>query len=176
MQRKTIQEQFRAAAKYFEEVYKKNHGRGFQARVAESSGVRASYFNEILKGKKDGPEEVRRKLVGGIVRVCEQAKGFTYEIFLDLGEHIITTGSSNGWQDPSSDKPTAPLGNTLTYPIVDKNMQLITEWINLQDEPGDYWIFLKLLLDRESPEFHTWLKKRTREAHQGGFSDERSVA
>jgi len=288
----TIQEKFRAAAKYFESEYKKDFGRGFQAKVAKKSGVRSSYLNEILKGKKDGPEEVRRKLVDGIASICDKAEFFTYEKFLELGECILSTKSETGWKyrelypylsgdirkglqkiengvselanDPkiqfhlglyclldratpdsrreicskyNIDTKTLGLflrgdicllfssqqvsqissefhlsyqdvlslgdwiicGNFMstwqseyipiasqsskgnyhlieenttnphlsfqtrdifeTYRNRDKNMMLITEWINLQEDPSEYWIFLKMLFRREDPDFRDWLKK-----------------
>ena len=176
MSKNTIQEQFRAAAKHFEEVYKKDFGRGFQVRVSEKSGVRSSYFNEILKGKKDGPEEVRRKLVDGIGLVCDKAEGITYEIFLDLGQYILTNGTSTGWQSPLREIITKFPKEGVTAPPVDKNMQLISDWINQQDVPGDMWIFLKVLLARESPEFNLWLKTIREKNHLDQCREEKSAA
>lgn len=296
----TIQERFRAAAKYFEEVYKKNIGRGFQARVSEKSEIRASYFNEILKGKKDGPEEVRRKLVEGIANVCDEAKYFTYEMFLELGDCILESGSPKGYQLMSmfsgelfpgdirenlqslvneasglrnnpkvqfnfalffllneidvdakkrlsskydfdfeilnivaqgnaclilSDKQKWQIASDfhLSYEYMlslgawiflsgksgkkwlyrkkqphlkkeythekpypyehkdpssskkDKNMLLIAEWINQQDEPDEYWTLLKIILKREEPEFKDWLKKQSSGDNQNRLPENKSA-
>jgi len=202
MKKTTIQERFRAAAKYFGEVYKKKAGRGFQARVSEKSGITASYFSEILNGKKDGPEEVRRKLVEGIADVCDEARGLTYELFLDIGGYILTHDTPEGWQPPGStidwppsitpEKPKKYTVDTAhkkvclqekqihTYNFStrdkkDKNMLLIAEWINQQDDPGEYWTLLKMFLRREEPEFKDWIKKQSSDDNLGRLPENKSV-
>lgn len=166
MKKNTINEQFESAAKHFESVYNKKFGRGFQARVSEKSGVRASYFNEILSGKKEGTEEIRRKLVEGITNVSDLKEGnLTYDNFLNLGQYIINNGTATGWK-PLTYEPTTLCTMEETTGIYaantktecDINKLLVTKWINMQDEPSDYWVLLKLVLSRESPEFKEWLK------------------
>lgn len=57
----------------------------------------------------------------------------------------------------------------------DKNMLLIAEWINQQDEPDEYWTLLKIILKREEPEFKDWLKKQSSGDNQDRFPENKSA-
>jgi len=70
---KDFAEHFRTAVLF---VIKKR-GRGEQARVARDSEVGASYLNDILKGRKDGTEHIRRKIAWALK--------IPYEALLELG-------------------------------------------------------------------------------------------
>jgi len=43
-------------------------------------------------------------------------------------------------------------------------MEEVTGWIREQDDPGDYWSYIKIVMKKEFPDFKDWLKKRQRES------------
>lgn len=72
-----IYEKFRAALLRLIE----SEGRGAQARVAREANIAPSYVNDIVKGRKDGPEDKRRSIA--------KAFGLTYENMLDIGALVL---------------------------------------------------------------------------------------
>lgn len=85
-----IHKQFRESLRFFEEIY----GRGFQADLSRESLVKASYINDILKGRKSCPEEVRRALTQGIKKIYK-LEHLHYEAMLRLGMWIINGNDGN---------------------------------------------------------------------------------
>ncbi len=74
MEREPIAEYFRLA---LEETLGPVAQRGVQARIAATAGISPSYLNDILKGRTDGSEDVRRAI--------SKAIGQSYEQMIDRG-------------------------------------------------------------------------------------------
>ncbi|MCP3891778.1 MAG: hypothetical protein GY702_23355 [Desulfobulbaceae bacterium] len=74
----------------------KEGGRGAQARLAENQGIDRGYLSAIVRGKKPGSEQIRKKIASHF--------GLVYEEMLALGRRIM-----NGQEGPVSagelDKP-----------------------------------------------------------------------
>lgn len=157
----------------------KREGHGSQARLARALNIDGGYLNNILKGRTPGSQEKKEN-------IAEYFK-LQYESMLSLGRRLLSDQypDEEAWQ--SHDRQEAlpfPIGAEnptnsnfslkeapTTYHFStrnknDKNMILLTEWINLQDEPGEYWTLLKMVLRREEPEFKDWLEKRLKKRNQ----------
>ena len=89
----SIEEKFREALLYVEAKY----GYGFQAKVAKAGEVNPPYLNDIIKGRKGCPEDIRRKIISGINKVY-QAGITSYDQFLSLGELIISGKDPKGYE------------------------------------------------------------------------------
>lgn len=83
-----IEEVFRAAA--LMQIDKK---RGEQARVSKATGIHPPYLNAILKGRKAGNEETRRKIAAAL-----GFGGRQYEDFLEIGRAILEGRDPSGLQ------------------------------------------------------------------------------
>ena len=85
-----VTEFFRLALSHFIEGK-----RGVQSRIAAISDVEPAYFNQILKGKKPGSDEARRKIASAL-----GFPGRQYEDFLDIGRDILA-GRKPREQEPA---------------------------------------------------------------------------
>lgn len=154
-------------------------GRTAQARLSKEHGIDPGYLNSIIKGRKPGSIVVKEKIAAHFE--------LEYEDMLLLGHWILSGNPGEVWKQTDSifgekflaarsernDLQDAHVthepdkiylaGKTIGH---DKNMQLIAEWVNQQDEPGDFWILLKMTLAQKYPDFDTWLKKRSSGDHQ----------
>lgn len=114
-----------------------------------------------------------------------------YESMLTLGSRLLS-GHHPGetWQQPAPEKEHGKLEKQTiavheqhpTFELSardkdkkDKNMMLIAEWINQQEDPWDYWTLLKMLLKQQEPEFKEWLKKRPSDNNQDRLPENKSV-
>lgn len=70
----------------------KESGRGTQSRLAERVNISRTYMNGILKGRENGPEELREKIAHEL--------GYTYEDMISLGRSIAAG------EDPENLPPT----------------------------------------------------------------------
>ena len=157
----------------------KREGHGSQARLARALNIDSGYLNNILKERTPGPQEKKENIA--------EYFGLQYESMLSLGRQLLSDQypDEEAWQSPDNQEAPPslitiknPRNATLfveephaTYQFStrdknDKNMILLTEWINLQDEPGEYWTLLKMVLRREEPEFKDWLEKRLKKRNQ----------
>lgn len=131
-------EQFRAAL-----LWKLSVSGRKQYDIADSCGVITQYLTHIKNGNKNGSEEVGRDL--------SREFDLTYEEMLSLDQHIIKTGSAEGWKQTANINCELPsLGSNIRIEEENRNMKIISEWIDSQDEPSDYWIELKQYLKKES--------------------------
>ena len=149
-------------------------GRNAQARLAKQQSIDSGYLNSIIKGRKPGSITVREKIAAHFE--------LEYEDLLYLGRWILSGKDGNTWKTidsmlggTSDTKMQLQAFTAKKYSSDDKNLKLLIEWINLQNEPGDYWIFIKMEMSRKYPEFDTWLKKRRGEDHQHQLLEEQSV-
>jgi transcriptional regulator with XRE-family HTH domain len=69
MKREPISQYFRLA---LQEIIGQKPKRGVQIRVAEAAEISATYLNDILKGRTDGSEDVRRAISKAVERSYEQ--------------------------------------------------------------------------------------------------------
>lgn len=159
----------------------KKKGHGSQARLARTLKIDPGFLNNILKGRTPGPQEKKERIASYF--------HLRYESMLSLGRWILSGQPGENWQPTpngqganfKSESGNFVLGDKTVeceYSArdrQDKNMLLIAEWIDLQDEPGEYWVFLKMTMARDVPEFKEWLKKRTRGSDQGRLSENKSV-
>lgn len=157
----------------------KKEGHGSQARLARALNIDSGYLNNILKGRTPGSQEKKEYIA--------EYFGLQYEAMLSLGRQLLSDRypDEETWQSPDNQKASPCLIDIehptnqnfsikeahATYQLStcdknDKNLILLTEWINLQDEPGEYWILLKMFLRREEPEFKDWLGKRSKKPNQ----------
>lgn len=151
-------------------------GRKAQSRLSKEQNIDSGYLNSIIKGRKPGSITVREKIAAHFE--------LEYEDMLYLGRWILSGNDGGDWNplnnrsdvEPPATKPDTfrPKCNTC---YEDKNLQLLSEWINQQSEPGDFWTLIKMDLSRKYPEFDAWLKKRRGEALQDRrLPEEKSAA
>ena len=184
------QKQFVTALNYF----LNKEGRGSQARLAKTLGIDRSYLNAIVKGRSPGPQEKKDKIAAYF--------NLHYESMLSLGRWILSGGGNQPgetWQPTDSIEHYPPLITPESSPEKlekdtllrtaehssiyefssrdkkDKNMRLVAEWINQQDEPEEYWTLVKIILKREEPAFREWLKKQSSGDNRGRFPENKSV-
>lgn len=162
-------QKFRAALDFLLE----KEGRKAQARLSKEQNIDSGYLNSIIKGRKPGSITVREKIAAHF--------DLEYEDMLYLGRWILSGRDGNDWKSIDSMVDTEPV-STKTKVFLpkkwyeDKNLQLLAEWINLQNEPGDYWTLIKMDLSRKYPEFDAWLKRRRGEDNQSRLPEEKSAA
>jgi hypothetical protein len=131
-------------------------------------------LNSIIKGRKPGSITVREKIASHFE--------LEYEDMLLLGRWILSGNDGNNWNSnenvPTKIDITQETNRFFSNKnnLEDKNLKLLMEWINQQNEPGDFWIFIKMELGRKYPEFHAWLKKRRGEDLQDQGSTEEKLA
>ena len=182
------QKQFIAALNFL--LKKKGHGA--QAKLAKTLGIDRSYLNAIVKGRAPGPQEKKDKIAAYF--------NLHYESMLSLGRWLLsgrypgeTSQPPDIAEDWSSLITPERSPEKLEKDILlrsgehssiyefsardkkDKNMMLIADWINQQEEPGEYWILLKMFLRREEPEFKEWLKKQSTGDNRGRLPENKSV-
>ena len=137
-------------------------GRRAQSRLSKEQSIDSGYLNSIIKGRKPGSITVREKIAAHF--------DLEYEDMLYLGRWILSGRNGNDWKVSvcvMEEEPTGTSGTlTETKLYEDKNMRLLVRWISRQDEPGDFWTFIKMYLRRQYPEFDTWLKQRRGENNQ----------
>ncbi len=162
-------QKFRAALDFLLE----KEGRKAQARLSKEQNIDSGYLNSIIKGRKPGSIAVREKIAAHF--------DLEYEDMLYLGRWILSGRDGNDWKSIDSMVDTEPV-STKTKVFLpkkwyeDKNLQLLAEWINLQNEPGDYWTLIKMDLSRKYPAFDAWLKRRRGEDNQSRLPEEKSAA
>jgi len=180
--RNEAQKQFVAALNFL----LRREGRGSQAKLARALKIDSGYLNNIVKGRSPGSQEKKEKIAAYF--------DLHYESMLSLGRWLLS-----GNQPAEEWKPTqweewrniVNSGKSLKHtrqdhesPSIyefsprdkkDKNMRLIAEWINQQEDPGEYWTLLKMFLRREEPDFKEWLKKRASTDNKGGFPENKSA-
>ena len=78
-----------------------------------------------------------------------------YEDMLYLGRWILSGNDGNSWTSLSNGSdadqlPTKPdnILSTGKTCYEDINLQLLSEWINLQNEPADFWTLIKITMYR----------------------------
>ncbi len=150
-------------------------GRTAQARLSKKQDIDSGYLNSIIKGRKPGSITVKEKIASHF--------DLEYEDMLYLGHWIQSGNQGEEWQPPynSSNVPSlaTPQPNhvqSLEYSYSsDKNMRLLAEWIDKQNEPSDFWILLKMTLARKYPAFDIWLKKQQGEGHLDRFMEEKTA-
>ena len=74
-----LEELFRAAA-----LHLTSRKRGEQARISKEMDIHGPYLNAILKGRKPGTEEIRRKIAAAL-----GYEGRRYEDFLEIGRSVL---------------------------------------------------------------------------------------
>ena len=162
-------QKFRTALNFLLE----KEGRKAQSRLSKEQNIDSGYLNSIIKGRKPGSITVREKIAAHF--------DLEYEDMLYLGRWILSGRDGNDWKSIDSMVDTEPV-STKTKVFLpkkwyeDKNLQLLAEWINLQNEPGDYWTLIKMDLSRKYPEFDAWLKRRRGEDNQSRLPEEKSAA
>jgi len=165
------QKQFIAALNYL----LNKQGRGAQSQLAKALGIDRSYLNAIVKGRSPGPQEKKDKIAAYF--------DLHYESMLSLGRWLLSGDSPvedkeiSEWEENWCNKIKSEQSDNGSRKEAmqireasgiyqfsprdkkDKNMLLIAEWINQQDDPSEYWTLLKMVLRREEPEFKEWLKQ-----------------
>ena len=162
-------QKFRAALDFLLE----KEGRRAQSRLSKEQNIDSGYLNSIIKGRKPGSIAVREKIAAHF--------DLEYEDMLYLGRWILSGRDGNDWKFIDSVRggkslPTKEKVFSSKKWYEDKNLQLLAEWINLQNEPGDYWTLIKMDLSRKYPEFDAWLKRRRGEDNQSRLPEEKSAA
>ncbi len=150
-------------------------GRKAQSRLSKEQMIDSGYLNSIIKGRKPGSISVREKIASHFE--------LEYEDMLYLGRWILSGNDGKTWTslynrldtEPTATKPKS-FSRTGKICYEDKNLQLLSEWISQQNEPGDFWTLIKMDLSRKYPEFDRWLKKRKGEDNQGRLPEEKSAA
>jgi hypothetical protein len=150
-------------------------GRKAQSRLSKEQNIDSGYLNSIIKGRKPGSITVREKIASHFE--------LEYEDMLYLGRWILSGNDGIAWTPFNNG---GDVGHLPTKPDTfrskgktcyeDKNLQLLSEWINLQNEPADFWILIKMDLSRKYPGFDAWLKKRRGEDHQRRLPEKKSAA
>ena len=147
-------------------------GRKAQSRLSKEQNIDSGYLNSIIKGRKPGSIVVREKIAAHFE--------LEYEDMLYLGRWILTGKDGSAWNLPNTSGASSagkkPGSSDHKGNRMDDNMRLLVEWINLQDEPADYWTLLKMYLSRKYPGFSVWLKKRRGEDNQDRLPDEKEAA
>jgi transcriptional regulator with XRE-family HTH domain len=159
----------------------KKEGHGSQAKLARTLKIDPGFLNNMLKGRTPGPQAKKERIASYF--------NLRYESMLSLGRWILSGHSGESWQSAQNDQGAnfksefdnfVLCGKTVRYEYSardrqDKNMLLIAEWIDQQNDPDEYWIFLKMAMARDIPEFKEWLKKRSSGGDQGRLSENKSV-
>lgn len=150
-------------------------GRKAQSRLSKEQMIDSGYLNSIIKGRKPGSISVREKIASHFK--------LEYEDMLYLGRWILSGKDGNDWtvrNDEKTPEPAAKASSIFRSKSKtcsdDKNLQLLSEWINMQNEPGDFWTLIKMDLSRKYPELDAWLKERRGDDHHGQFSNKISAA
>lgn len=133
-------------------------GRKAQSRLSKEQMIDSGYLNSIIKGRKPGSISVREKIASHFK--------LEYEDMLYLGRWILSGNDGNDWTVLNDEKTAEPAAKASAIfrskskiCSDDKNLQLLSEWINMQNESGDFWTLIKMDLSRKYPEFDAWLKK-----------------
>lgn len=72
-------------------------GKGAQKKIAEGSGIAASYLSRLTSGINNGTEVSRRSVVAAINNLLKT--NFTYEEFVSFGEHLLAGNSVEEWKN-----------------------------------------------------------------------------
>lgn len=159
----------------------KKEGRGSQAKLARTVKIDPGFLNNMLKGRTPGPQAKKERIASYF--------HLHYESMLSLGRWILSGCSGESWQSSQNDQNAnfkseldtlVFCDETAKYEYSardrqDKNMLLIAEWIDQQDDPDEYWVFLKMTMARDIPEFKKWLKKRSGSGNKGRLPENKSV-
>jgi len=94
MEKTTIESRFGAAARFAKKIY----GRGFQAKIAKTCGVKTSHISEVVNKDKGASEGLRRKILDEILLIVPTIPVKTYEDFLNLGSWILVGHDPLQWQ------------------------------------------------------------------------------
>ena len=103
MEREPISKYFRLALK---EILGPGAQRGVQVRLAGAAGISASYLNDVIKGRAEGSEDVRR----AISKAVEQS----YEQMIDRGRELAESPKDTKHTVSTNDKVSQDLQWILT--------------------------------------------------------------
>jgi len=140
MEEITIESRFGAAARFAKQVY----GRGFQAEIAKTCGVKTSHISEVINKDKGASEGLRRKILHEIFLLVPTVPAKTYEDFLNFGSWILAGHDPEQWHPANSSGFRTATSNISPRSPIIKKVPVISwvragKWQDVEDQfhPGD---------------------------------------